>query len=61
LRDFETSFLFAIYSLAQLLAAPIIGKFSDRFGRKPLLIISLASTVIANFIVGAASTATMLF
>jgi multidrug resistance protein len=61
LSDFETSFLFAIYSLAQFLAAPTIGKLSDRFGRKPLLIISLAGTVIANFIVGTASTATVLF
>jgi multidrug resistance protein len=61
LSDFETSFLFAIYSLAQFLAAPTIGKLSDRFGRKPLLIISLAGTVIANFIVGTASTAIVLF
>jgi MFS family permease len=61
LSDFETSFLFAIYSLAQFLAAPTIGKMSDRFGRKPLLIISLTGTVIANFIVGTASTAIVLF
>jgi MFS family permease len=61
LSDFETSFLFAIYSLAQFLAAPTIGKLSDRFGRKPLLIISLAGTVIANFVVGTASTAIVLF
>jgi multidrug resistance protein len=61
LSDFETSFLFAIYSIAQFLAAPTIGRLSDRFGRKPLLIISLAGTVIANFVVGTASTATVLF
>jgi multidrug resistance protein len=61
LSDFQTSFLFAVYSIAQFLAAPIIGKLSDRFGRKPLLIISLAGTVIANFIVGTANTATVLF
>jgi multidrug resistance protein len=61
LSDFETSFLFAIYSIAQFLAAPTIGRLSDRFGRKPLLIISLAGTVIANFAVGTASTVTMLF
>jgi multidrug resistance protein len=61
LSDFQTSFLFAIYSLSQFLAAPIIGKLSDRLGRKPLLIISLAGTVLANFMVGTANTASILF
>jgi len=61
LNDFHTSLLFSIYSLAQFFATPVIGKLSDRFGRKPLLIISLAGTVIANFIAGKASTASVLF
>ncbi|MDF5719897.1 MAG: MFS transporter [Rhizonema sp. PD37] len=61
LNDFQTSFLFSIYSLAQFIATPIIGKLSDRFGRKPLLIISLAGTVIASFMAGTATTAPILF
>ena len=61
LSDFQTSFLFSIYSVAQFFATPVIGKLSDRFGRKPLLIISLGGTVIANFIAGTATTATVLF
>ncbi len=61
LTDLQTSFLFSIYSLAQFLATPVIGKLSDRFGRKPLLIISLLGTVIANFIAGTATTAVVLF
>ncbi|HEY9695410.1 MAG TPA: MFS transporter [Oculatellaceae cyanobacterium] len=61
LNDLQTSFLFSIYSLTQFFATPIIGKLSDRFGRKPLLIISLAGTVIANFIAGTATTALVLF
>ena len=36
LDDFQTSFIFAIYSIAQFFSTPIIGKLSDRFGRKPL-------------------------
>ncbi len=61
LSDLETGFLFAIYSIAQFFTTPIIGKLSDRIGRKPLLIMSLVGTVIANFIAGTASTAAVLF
>ncbi|TAF10100.1 MAG: MFS transporter [Nostocales cyanobacterium] len=61
LSDFQTSLLFSIYSVSQFFATPVIGKLSDRFGRKPLLIISLAGTVIANFIAGNATTAWVLF
>lgn len=61
LNELQTSFLFSIYSVAQFFATPVIGKLSDRFGRKPLLIISLAGTVIANFIAGTATSATIFF
>jgi MFS family permease len=61
LTDFQTSLLFATYSIAQFFSTPIIGKLSDRFGRKPLLIISLFGTVIGNLLAGTASTASMLF
>ncbi|MBD2594740.1 MFS transporter [Nostoc spongiaeforme FACHB-130] len=61
LSDLQTSLLFSIYSISQFFATPVIGKLSDRFGRKPLLIISLAGTVIANAIAGTATTATWLF
>jgi predicted MFS family arabinose efflux permease len=61
LSDFQTSLLFSIYSIAQFFATPVIGKLSDRFGRKPLLIISLAGTVIANLFAGTATTAIALF
>ncbi len=61
LSDIETSFLFAIFSIAQFFATPIIGKLSDRFGRRPLLIISLAGTVLGNFLAGTAPNAFVLF
>ncbi len=61
LSDFETSFLFAIFSIAQFFSTPIIGKLSDRFGRRPLLIISLAGTVVGNLLAGTAPTAMVLF
>jgi predicted MFS family arabinose efflux permease len=61
LNDIETSFLFAIFSIAQFFATPVIGKLSDRFGRRPLLIISLAGTVVGNLLAGTAPNAMVLF
>jgi len=61
LNDFQTSLLFAIYAISQFFATPIIGKLSDRFGRKPLLILSLAGTVVANLMAGTAASAAVLF
>jgi DHA1 family tetracycline resistance protein-like MFS transporter len=34
--------LFFVYALMQFLCAPVIGNLSDRFGRRPVLILSLA-------------------
>ena len=61
LSDLETSLLFSIFSIAQFFATPIIGKLSDKFGRRPLLIISLAGTVIGNLLAGTAPNAAVLF
>jgi len=53
-RVIVLGFLIASYAIAQFLATPIIGQLSDRYGRKPLLAISLIGTLIARimFIVG---------
>ncbi|MBE9032515.1 MFS transporter [filamentous cyanobacterium LEGE 11480] len=64
LTDFQTSLLFAVYAAAQFFATPVIGKLSDRYGRKPLLIVSLIGTVIANalaFSAGLVNIAGLLF
>jgi predicted MFS family arabinose efflux permease len=61
LSDFKTSLLFATYAIAQFLAAPILGNLSDRYGRRPLLVLSIAGTVIANLIAGLATAAWVLF
>jgi MFS family permease len=46
---FEVALIVAIYALTQLLFLPAWGWFSDRFGRRPVILVSLAGTV-ASFI-----------
>ncbi len=48
-------------AVAQLIAAPIIGRLSDRYGRRPLLILSIAGTVLSFLVLGLARTLPMLF
>ncbi len=53
--------LFAIFSLCQLIAAPALGDLSDRYGRRPVLVFSLAGTVASFVMLALAHTLTMLF
>jgi DHA1 family tetracycline resistance protein-like MFS transporter len=48
-------------ALTQLLGAPILGRLSDRFGRKPLLLLSLVGTVVGFLMLGLARSLAMLF
>src|SRR6185295_16627826 len=53
--------LFASFSLAQLICAPLLGRLSDRIGRKPVIVISLIGTAVGSFVTGAASALGVLF
>ena len=53
--------LFASFSVAQLVAAPILGDLSDRYGRRPVLIFSLIGTVISFAMMALANSVAMLF
>lgn len=46
--DFQIGLLFACYSAAQLVFSPLLGRLSDRLGRRPLLIASIATNVVAH-------------
>lgn len=56
-RQFNTSewtvgLLAASYAIAQFLLAPIWGRLSDRFGRKPIIVISLSGLSLSFFLFG---------
>jgi DHA1 family tetracycline resistance protein-like MFS transporter len=53
--------LFASFSLAQLIAAPILGEWSDRWGRRPVLILSLIGTAVSFTMLALATSLAMLF
>ncbi len=61
LTDFQNGLLFSIFSLCQFIATPVIGKLSDIYGRKPLLVISTAGTAISFFMMAFAPGAIFLF
>ena len=53
--------LFASFSVSQLVASPILGDLSDRWGRRPVLIFSLLGTVVSFVMLASAHSLAMLF
>ncbi len=53
--------LFAVYSLCQLVASPLLGDLSDKHGRRPVLIFSLLGTVVSFVMMAMAHSLVMLF
>jgi DHA1 family tetracycline resistance protein-like MFS transporter len=58
---FQIGLLVASYAAAQLVGAPLLGRLSDRIGRRPVLIISLIGTFIGFLMLGFANSLWMLF
>jgi MFS family permease len=53
---FEVAAILAVYAIAQLLFLPAWGWASDRFGRRPVILISLAGTTFAFLLLSIADT-----
>lgn len=53
--------IISAFTVAQLLSAPMWGRFSDKFGRRPALLIALAASAIAYLIFGFANSLFLLF
>lgn len=56
-----TGLLVASFSLAQLVMAPVMGRVSDRVGRKPVLLVSLFGTAVGSALTGLAGSVWLLF
>ena len=61
LSDLQASLLTTAFALAQFFGTPILGKLSDRLGRKYILVFSLAGTMIANLLASVAGVAWLLY
>ena len=53
--------LLAANAVTQMIGAPAMGRLSDRYGRKPLLVVSLIGTVVGFVLLGVAGALWMLF
>lgn len=53
-------FFLGLYSFGQLIGAPIWGAMSDRFGRRPVLLITLLANAAASWLLGLADTGLLL-
>ncbi len=52
--QFLIGLLVAAYAAAQFVGAPLLGRLSDRFGRRPILVISIAGTALGFLLLGLA-------
>jgi MFS family permease len=53
--------LIASYAVCQLISGPLLGRASDRIGRKPVLLMSQTGTLVGFLTIGAAQSLWMLF
>jgi multidrug resistance protein len=60
-RPIVVTMILSAFSLAQLLSAPFWGRFSDRYGRRPALLVGLASSAVAFALFGLARSIWLLF
>lgn len=60
-NEFIIGMLTAIYPLGQFFAAPVVGRLSDKYGRKPLLLFSVGGTFLSLLLLGFAKSLIVLF
>lgn len=58
---FLQGILVASYAFGQFIGAPILGRLSDRYGRRPILLLSIFGTFLSLVLLGFANSLVMLF
>lgn len=57
----EIGLLSASYSLMQVIFAPLWGRLSDRVGRRPVILVTLAGSALSSLLIGVANSLLVLF
>lgn len=57
----QVGLIIAAFSIAQILSAPVWGRVSDRYGRRPALLIGLLASAVAYIVFGLADSLWLLF
>ena len=57
----EIGFVVSIYSWMQFIFSPILGRLSDRYGRRPVLFVSLLGSAVGYVVLGMANTLVLVF
>jgi DHA1 family tetracycline resistance protein-like MFS transporter len=57
----EIGFVISIYSWMQFIFSPILGRLSDRYGRRPVLFVSLLGSAAGYIVLGLANTLFLVF
>jgi DHA1 family tetracycline resistance protein-like MFS transporter len=53
-NELTIGLLTASYAAAQLIGAPLLGRLSDQYGRRPILLVSIAGTALGFLLLGVA-------
>lgn len=59
--EWMVGWLISAFAVAQLISSPVWGKFSDRYGRRPAMLIGLSGSALAYVVFGFATSLWMLF